>query len=480
MKQQTKRKLWLSALPLLIALLATAQNYVTYNLSHCEGPVNIAITDPNPSGSPDYYPMPLGDTILIAYNANDTLVCARTGNIYDPLNPGDPTVYGYTFLFPNLPPGIYDLLLNGHPVTGSITIKSVPHINMVTPQATPGHPGLATCGPPVLVQVSIEDTAFQYVWKDVGDTTNVLIADASGIVYMGLNSAYKLSVITGHGCDVSSNDIYRVVNRRAFDQEICIVTTDPTSTHNIVVWDKDWLPERPSQYLIYRSGSLVGAVSADTFTLSEFRDTVNVDAQQYSYYIKTINICGDTSGLDFTTTEAAPIYIRNIEYNGQGGYCQIDWEKYSMGFSVNTDYAVYALDENATDWVLISQPDNINTFKDFNYVPGSKYQIRADLPACESERATYEAMSNIRSVTVTGIASIENMDIEIYPNPADNYLKLGGDYDSIEISNVTGQSVSEVKTQGHTLDISGLDSGIYFIKVKKGDSNIYTGKFFKH
>jgi len=83
--------------------------------------------------------------------------------------------------------------------------------------------------------------------------------------------------------------------------------------------------------------------------------------------------------------------------------------------------------------------------------------------------------------------SDKNESLNIYPNPASNYLNVENNQNlvvqKIEIFNITGKII-EVKTVEKTeknlqIDISDLDNGVYFLKVYDNEEIIKTSKFLK-
>jgi hypothetical protein len=76
--------------------------------------------------------------------------------------------------------------------------------------------------------------------------------------------------------------------------------------------------------------------------------------------------------------------------------------------------------------------------------------------------------SEIKNDTIkdlpTFISEASLPEFKIYPNPANNVIKISGSAsDFVTIYNLTGQSVLKVNTHNEC-DISGLKSGVYFIK----------------
>lgn len=76
---------------------------------------------------------------------------------------------------------------------------------------------------------------------------------------------------------------------------------------------------------------------------------------------------------------------------------------------------------------------------------------------------------------------LDDKNINIYPNPATNQLKIGiVQYSTIEISNMEGQIIKTIihETGELTIDIENFYSGVYIVKVLT-DKEIVTKKFIK-
>jgi gluconolactonase len=73
--------------------------------------------------------------------------------------------------------------------------------------------------------------------------------------------------------------------------------------------------------------------------------------------------------------------------------------------------------------------------------------------------------------------------VEIYPNPVQNvlHINLTGKAGTLEAFDISGKSVlqNEIHENNSSIDVSGLENGIYFVKVSS-DNQLFTGKFVKH
>lgn len=83
-----------------------------------------------------------------------------------------------------------------------------------------------------------------------------------------------------------------------------------------------------------------------------------------------------------------------------------------------------------------------------------------------------------------GIAKISRLPLEVYPNPAGNWLAFS--YDGLKsnetvkvyVTNTVGSTIVLVSQPGGVVDVSALATGIYFIEVNDGKFR-YTTKFVK-
>lgn len=71
---------------------------------------------------------------------------------------------------------------------------------------------------------------------------------------------------------------------------------------------------------------------------------------------------------------------------------------------------------------------------------------------------------NVTNASVANVENIENEGIAIYPNPAVNVLNIS-EFSDLTVYNITGQEVLTAKNT-KTVDVSALESGVYFIEIK--------------
>lgn len=121
---------------------------------------------------------------------------------------------------------------------------------------------------------------------------------------------------------------------------------------------------------------------------------------------------------------------------------------------------------------------NGNAFFRANLTPGTYFLTIAGKG--ETDNGNYQL--NIEKVNEVGIEDIKNMQLLLYPNPATNSLtiKNATAVKYYDIHTVDGKQVMRVNGTNNELDISELDTGIYFIKaISTFNSGLMNAKFIK-
>lgn len=149
---------------------------------------------------------------------------------------------------------------------------------------------------------------------------------------------------------------------------------------------------------------------------------------------------------------------------------------------INNDYFTLERSIDAVDWEIVKDIDgagnsssllNYNTIDENPFFGISYYRLK------QTDFDGEYSYSQIKSVNIEKFA---NSQIEIYPNPVNNYLTLSGDkteLSDIIIYNLLGQDVTRVTTQisntGSKLviDLTELNTGMYFIKTKTNSKKVY-------
>lgn len=103
----------------------------------------------------------------------------------------------------------------------------------------------------------------------------------------------------------------------------------------------------------------------------------------------------------------------------------------------------------------------------------------------------YEQSMLFTGVTLAAVAELaglselsvdENVkeNLQLYPNPVSEILKIDGEILGFEIFDMTGKNILSSKNENE-IDVSGFKSGFYFIRLTDFENNVVTQKFFvKH
>ena len=155
-----------------------------------------------------------------------------------------------------------------------------------------------------------------------------------------------------------------------------------------------------------------------------------------------------------------PIRNLNAEAFGDVPEVHLRWTEPETGSTGNLIGYMIRKDGELLTGFLVEATEWIDDEVDFGET--HKYHVIAIFDdGCEAE-------SEPLSVTVIWDAIQENgKEIKIYPNPAENMLHISGaDITQVEVFNITGQSVLRINENFGAVDISYLQNGIYFVRLK--------------
>lgn len=131
------------------------------------------------------------------------------------------------------------------------------------------------------------------------------------------------------------------------------------------------------------------------------------------------------------------------------------------------DVLIYQSDTSSFD-TLICDHDSVLVNGTFQSLSGSYFQIYTSIYGCDS---VHQFMINTE--TCVGISSIDFNNIEITPNPANDYLTLVtpfGESLGLVIISLMGEEVLNIKPlTSSKIDVRGLSNGIYILKLISGN-----------
>ncbi|MCB9223901.1 MAG: T9SS type A sorting domain-containing protein, partial [Crocinitomicaceae bacterium] len=268
-------------------------------------------------------------------------------------------------------------------------------------------------------------------------------------------------------------------------QEICIVSVDTTTNTNLIIWEKP-ITNNIDHYRIYRESSIADLFQfVDTVSyssLSQYNDTIAYPAlRSWRYQITAVDTCGVESLL---SPEHKTIHV-TIQDAGGGNY-DIFWDKYE-GFTY-PDFTVYRF-TTQSGWTLLSTVSNtVTSISDTPpTITGLDYMIEITPPSTCTATNKAQDYNSSRSNTTTSILNtdpnliteLEDLDLQIYPNPSNGLFNLifeeASNY-TIEVYDLSGQLIFNkfVNTDYTVIDLSNLADGPYMLKVTSDVASMTT------
>ncbi len=159
----------------------------------------------------------------------------------------------------------------------------------------------------------------------------------------------------------------------------------------------------------------------------------------------------------------------------------------ATGFSVEVDGSPVTIESvagsgTATVTFTLASAVAYEQTVTINYDGSGDVADMADTPNALLAFDTEQSVTN--NVLETRVLSLNNMDINLYPNPVQNILTITNvtTVKNIQIMNVTGQAVKAVTpvTDKAEINVSDLQSGIYFVKFVDENGNSITTKIIKN
>jgi len=214
-------------------------------------------------------------------------------------------------------------------------------------------------------------------------------------------------------------------------------------------------------YNVYLDGALHKEITETSYTF------VEIPAGEYIFGISSITgECeSEIISMSFTVTNCPqPASVDAVQ---EGNDVILTWEA-PLEDVVIDSYNVYLDGTLKQDNI----PNTTFTYTFVNAPEGKhKYGVSATLGDCESDILEIE-------FTLTGISEMDDV-FTIYPNPAESYFEIKGDYiKEVQLFNVLGQLVETISVNDNycLITTSRLNSGIYFINIYSTDNQMYIKK----
>jgi hypothetical protein len=181
-----------------------------------------------------------------------------------------------------------------------------------------------------------------------------------------------------------------------------------------------------------------------------------------SFYVGSINI----------TNTTLPVTLISFDASVENGFVRLDWR---TSAELNNDHFTIQRSANATSW------EDVKTIEGSgNTATGSSYVAYDENPnpGVSYYRLKQTDMDGRQSYSVIKIIDLNKSAlINVYPNPATDYVIITGiahEKLNIALFNSNGQRMNiPVNNDGAkvTLYVSGVNPGIYFVRISQGNLN---------
>lgn len=181
---------------------------------------------------------------------------------------------------------------------------------------------------------------------------------------------------------------------------------------------------------------------------------------------------------DFCIVEVVALYENNMTSVGTINIFSSEFETpQNVNVTANTSDILVSWDaiDNAISYEVFRNGKFLANATETNYTDTN---IKKDEEYCYQIKAVYDNNKSILSKKSCIIAKGDNIEefkssFNIYPNPVDDKLYIETDENVYEVNiySINGQRVNNATSQ-RVIDVAGLKSGIYFIKIETDNGNI--------
>lgn len=418
-----------------------------------------------------------------------------SGMVYCSITGGNPP---YTFLWSNsattqnitgVPAGTYSVLVTdaaGCTITGSATVTPAPGgFNYYTNMWD-----FVSCGDSATLYAYSSDPTSTFSWSPSVGVTNPNSALTTAVPTT--NTTYYVTISGSCGTATDSVMVF-VDSSNYYVEEICFVTVDTATNHNLVTWER-WNSPSSGFYNIYRETAVSGVYALiATQPISQYTTYLDVTSnplvQPYRYVISTVDSCGAESD---TSMHHASIHLQ-ASPSPFGGW-NLAWTAYE-GLPIAT-YNIYRGSSISNMTLLAQVSGSVFTYTDLTAPAGPIwYMIEAVHPfgGCNPSRFSgpgnyqvfeYNSMlSNLEYADPLGISqgNVLQNTLSVSPNPGNGTFVLqcntiNGEDVTINITDAIGRTVytSTEENQNSTfrkeMDLSSLAVGVYNVHVNNGTS----------
>jgi hypothetical protein len=275
---------------------------------------------------------------------------------------------------------------------------------------------------------------------------------------------------------------------------ICMVTVDSVSQHNVIYWDNTGYTATDSFY-VYRdiANNNYALIGKQPYSSMQFSDTVRTlylangdpNASSWRYKIAVKDGCGAMSAMS--------AYHQTIFFQNNAG--NFNWTPYqiegqTVPISALSNYLFKRDNLSTNNWNTIQTLSASSTlYTDLNYAlyqTTGNWRIETQWSIfcngmAQKVNAVSKSRSNVKNNYFTNLPQLSVNEFKIYPNPASAELTISSPikFTDVKIVNSIGQIVQESK-YNNTVSVMELSSGIYFLKLFNENGNLLkVAKFIK-
>lgn len=317
------------------------------------------------------------------------------------------------------------------------------------------------------VIISAEGGTFDsYLWNN-GETTSTIEVSTSG--------DYSVDLADANGCNATAGPVS--VNLALQEPlPICIVSVDPTTNNNIIVWEP-LESNVTSAYAIYKETNIadeyvsIGTVNYGSDGL--FTDlNSNASVQASRYKLALIDTCGIES---FLTPQHKTIHLTSNM--GLNNTVNLIWSHYE-GFFFGS-YNIYRGDAANNLTLLTTIASNLNSYTDLNPLAGAAfYVIEVEGISCDPTRDVVFSRSNVIQFDANAVMEKSAAHCFVWPNPGNDKFNLRVDHTMLGstwlVRNMLGQEIASFQTPSilNAIDASYWAPGVYLLEQKNNSGSV--------
>ncbi|MGP8217623.1 MAG: T9SS type A sorting domain-containing protein [Bacteroidia bacterium] len=441
------------------------------------------------------------------FSANDSIFCIGNSVQFTDKSSQYPSTWKWTFAGGNPDSstqqnptvaydsaGTYTVKLTVSNAAGADSISKTSYI-VVNPTPTVTISGGSTLciGADMLTATTSGNAPFSYKWSTAGTNDTIMVNNAN---------TFSVTVTDSNGC--VSNSSFKVMNDPVPFAQICLVSVDTSSTHNIIVWNNTGLTRIDSFKIYYLNSSLAWQlIKAVPFSSPDyFVDSTpinNPNANTVRYCLTAVDSCGNEEAVTSSPWQ-------NTMHINQAPAGTFTWA--GTGYlkqGITTPVVTYYLFRDSIsngNWVAIDSTNGTqNTMSDAAYqinpsnYPLARWYVGAKLsdsvntgctvPLLRPTHAVNYSSSRSNAIyhnTITSALTqaLTSNSISLYPNPAGQNLNIKFNNKEpesarISIMDITGREVYNsqltIDNGQRTINVSALSTGIYFVKVTTNTSS---------